>query len=1289
MHFQKVNNCFLKTTLLFVVLLFSNYMTGQSETKYPELYTKFKDYQIIKFDSKDVFKKMQRSENLENFVIQLDNGATWNLNLKNSGIIGDNYQVTVADTDGLKVSYGTKAIPTKGTINGMSNSEVSLTFNENFIYGFLRFGGEQYFIEPVYHLLDVRSSDEFILYNTKDIIEQKEYKCGYELDIAENKRIKKNTDKNVGQRQVGECLLVNYNTASDWSMRVKYGSVSGVENHNIGVLNDVQTNYDNEFADEIQFLMNEQWISSCATCDPWTNSTDAETLLISFRSWSLNNGFSTDHDLAGLWTNRDMDGGTVGIAYVGVLCSSFKYHVLQDFTSNANLIRVMVAHEIGHNFSAEHDGAGSGFIMAPSVNNTNTWSAASISSIQNEYNNATCLQNCPGGGNFPVADFTFNVVTSCLPGVVQYSDQSSNANSRQWSFPGGTPSTSTAANPIVTYNSVGTYEATLTAFNSSGNSNSITIGNIITVLDIPSADFVVNITGRDISCIYIGDVANTFFWEFGDGTTSTLQNPFHTYQNDAIYTITLTIENECGSDTKSEIIEIITPPVANFTSSVVSGCQGLSVSYVNQSSSNATSFLWTFPGGIPNTSTEMNPVVEYPDHGTFNVTLRANNPIGSNTIVKNNYITVAPLPTTGFSHVLQGATATFDNNSQFATSYSWNFGDGQTSSEENPVHTYSNNGTYNVELQTINNCDIVISSQVITIALAPSASFLPTSVSSLCTPESITFQSTSTYNPTSYTWFFEGGTPSTSTDANPTVMYNSAGVFDVQLIVTNANGSDTLTSQNFVNANDQPQVSFSHLGDGLTVAFNGSITNGNNINWDFGDGQSSNDQDTEHTYAAEGTYTVTLSAENECGIITETQNVLVQLLPVAGFTANTTTTCSGSEIAFTSQSSPSVTGWSWTFEGGTPGTSTQQNPVINYTSPGTYNVSLVVSNPTGNGTTTISDYITIITVPTTGFQPTKDGNLVTLSNSGIGATSTLWTVTGQGLDLTLSGSPVTFTAPSNGEYLITQINSNVCGESSELIQTLSVNVYPESSFNMAGGQSNCINTPISFENLSINANTFEWAIEGGNPSVSTEVTPSVTFAEAGTYPVRLIASNDLGTDTFTMMVTVLPLPTAQFDKTQNDGQVVFEFTGDNVETYNWSFGDGNTSELSDPTHTYSTGGQYEVTLITKNACGLDTASQILTVIISSVSDTELDSKITVTPNPNNGFFNVNIKDSKETYNVVLMDMYGRNIEKMIIKNDNTSTSTTQIDGTNLPAATYILRIAGKEGVSTKQIVIQK
>ena len=153
-----------------------------------------------------------------------------------------------------------------------------------------------------------------------------------------------------------------------------------------GVLNNVQTNYDNDFADEIQFLLVEQWVSNCPTCDPWTTSTDAGTLLNSFRAWGPS-GFSSVHDVASVWTRRDFNGGTIGIAWKPGVCTGSRYNALQDFSSNAQLKRCLVSHEIGHNFDASHNSD----IMAPSVSTSNTWSSTSVSEIQSYYLNISCL----------------------------------------------------------------------------------------------------------------------------------------------------------------------------------------------------------------------------------------------------------------------------------------------------------------------------------------------------------------------------------------------------------------------------------------------------------------------------------------------------------------------------------------------------------------------------------------------------------------------------------------------------------------------------------------------------------------------------------------------------------------------------------------------------------------------------------------------------------------------------------------------------------------------------------
>jgi uncharacterized repeat protein (TIGR02543 family) len=155
---------------------------------------------------------------------------------------------------------------------------------------------------------------------------------------------------------------------------------------------------------------------------------------------------------------------------------------------------------------------------------------------------------------------------------------------------------------------------------------------------------------------------------------------------------------------------------------------------------------------------------------------------------------------------------------------------------------------------------------------------------------SVHFTDQSTNSPTSWSWTFEGGTPSTSTSQNPTVTYNTPGTYDVSLTATNAAGSDTETKLNYI----------------------------------------------------------TVTAPQP---------------PVANFTANSTSISVGESVTFTDTSTNGPTSWSWTFENGTPSTSTAQNPTVTYNSVGTFDVSLTATNAAGSDTETKTDYIDVAAQP--------------------------------------------------------------------------------------------------------------------------------------------------------------------------------------------------------------------------------------------------------------------------------------------------------------------------------------
>jgi PKD repeat protein len=115
-------------------------------------------------------------------------------------------------------------------------------------------------------------------------------------------------------------------------------------------------------------------------------------------------------------------------------------------------------------------------------------------------------------------------------------------------------------------------------------------------------------------------------WNFGDGNTSTLINPVHTYAVGGTYVVTLTATNPCGSTVSTKTIVIVSPPVAAFSANDTSGCAPLSVQFTNQSTGNIDSIRWSFPGGTPLQSALQTVNVTYNTPGTYSVTLIAYGP---------------------------------------------------------------------------------------------------------------------------------------------------------------------------------------------------------------------------------------------------------------------------------------------------------------------------------------------------------------------------------------------------------------------------------------------------------------------------------------------------------------------------------------------------------------------------------------------------------------------------------------------------------------------------------------
>jgi PKD repeat protein len=308
----------------------------------------------------------------------------------------------------------------------------------------------------------------------------------------------------------------------------------------------------------------------------------------------------------------------------------------------------------------------------------------------------------------PVAAFTPNPLSGCVPLTVSFANQSTSTNFQTWDF--GDGNFSTQFSPTHTFTSVGAYVVKLLVQNTNGCLDSIS--KVINVYPVPTANFTVTPTS---SCTVPIDVVTTnlstgavnFNWNFGNGNFSSLTNPVITYNNPGIYTIQLTASNAYGcSDSHSFTVNIYGNPVADFIISRDTICLGETVVFISQSI-NADSVVWYVGDG--NTFTGNTFPYQYGLPGVYDVSAIAYGPGGcSDTMTVLNAILVNPKPIAGFDYInvqdpepLSG-TIEFTNTSIGATDYIWHFGNAQSSTELNPIYRYNTYGDFLAELIVTN-----------------------------------------------------------------------------------------------------------------------------------------------------------------------------------------------------------------------------------------------------------------------------------------------------------------------------------------------------------------------------------------------------------------------------------------------------------------------------------------------------------------------------------------------------------------------------------------------------------
>jgi PKD repeat protein len=675
--------------------------------------------------------------------------------------------------------------------------------------------------------------------------------------------------------------------------------------------------------------------------------------------------------------------------------------------------------------------------------------------------------------------------------------------------------------------------------------------------------------------------------------------------------------------------------------------------------------------------------VVYENPGVYSVTLIVSNGAGSDTLALINYLTIGTTPTVGFSSAVSGLTVTFTNSSSGATSYLWSFGDGNSSTESNPVHTYLSEGSFTVVLTATNACGNSSVTQVSTVVGPPTASFSAPQTTG-CAPFQVTFVNTSSSNSTSFLWQFAGGTPATSTEQTPTVVYETPGVYSVSLTATNASGSSSSTQNNYITVLGAPNAGFTSTANGSTVNFTNTSTGGTAYAWNFGDGGSSTAFEPTHVYA-DGTYTAVLTVTNDCGTSTFTAQIVVATPPTAAFNASTNSGCAPLTVVFNNTSSANATTFNWSFPGGTPASSTEINPTVVYAQAGVFTATLTATNAQGSSTTNTT--ITVGAQPAPSFTFLVAGNTVTFTNTSNNAVSYFWEF-GDG-QVSNATNPV-HTYIGSGTYNVLLTASNPCGAVKFTQTIVLAGEVPVAAFS-GTPTSGCAPLTVAFTDQSTGGPTnWAWTFLGGNPPSSNIQNPTVTYAVPGTYPVSLTVGNAFGNNstTFSNYIAVGGLPAAAFNFSTNGGVVTFSNVSFNGLSFTWNFGDGNSSNEASPVHVYTQSGTYTVSLTATNPCGASTLTQVITVVITGVETGNWLELLRVFPNPNDGNFQVEMKGyGSDEVEFTLFNSLGGQIQRDVADFSSGSLLHTFRNG-NLPAAVYTLRVRSGNQISNIKIVIQ-
>ncbi|MEA3443972.1 MAG: PKD domain-containing protein, partial [Bacteroidota bacterium] len=463
-------------------------------------------------------------------------------------------------------------------------------------------------------------------------------------------------------------------------------------------------------------------------------------------------------------------------------------------------------------------------------------------------------------------------------------------------------------------------------------------------------------------------------WDFGDGNTSTLQDPTHVYASAGFYQVCLDIftSDSCSSFFCDYILVGDSFPTNNcqadffYTNFQTPTGNNNTVEFIDYSFSSAGTIVsWAWDFGDGNSSTLQDPTHVYASAGFYQVCLEIFTSDSCSSTYCENIVVNVFNPSNCqamFYYGMSSVSPDAFTDASWATgnilTWTWDFGDGSTSTDQNPIHQFASSGYYNVclDITTDSGCTSSYCEYILYYNSAGcSADFYSYSNNPGGYGLDYTFQDMSYGNVIEWTWDFGDGT--TSTLQNPTHTYSAYGVYNVCLSIFTSD-SCTSTACYDVYAIDSTSTGcnayFAYGGTGGImlpgVFVDGSTSTGNILAWfwSFGDGAYSTDQNPTHYYASSGYYNVCLDivtdngcADTYCDTIYYDSTGVSWCNANFDYVFNPSINCVyGYDFTDFSTASGNILSWTWDFDDGT--TSTDQNPVHCFSATGVYHVCLEI-----------------------------------------------------------------------------------------------------------------------------------------------------------------------------------------------------------------------------------------------------------------------------------------------------------------------------------------------------------